>query len=168
MLLVAVVLVGALSARSLLGELRARRRDAAVQGVVSLFAPVMGQAEQDPRLLLVWYPIAATLRRLFPEAFRELEKAAGGPFPFTPAQVQAAHARWTAEWLAWERAHDFEYKLKASEAEVELERRGELETSVGRARLERIEREQLQRYQERYEEYIRIAKALNALAPEGK
>ena len=47
-------------------------------------------------------------------------------FPFTPDQVQAAHAQWTADWLAWERAHDAEYKLKAAAAEQELAAAGRI------------------------------------------
>ncbi len=39
-------------------------------------------------------------------------------FPFGPDQIQNAHARWTADWLAWELVHDTEYKLKAAAAEA--------------------------------------------------
>ena len=75
--------------------------------------------------------------------------------------VQAAHARWTAEWLAWERTHDAEYKLKAAEIEEELLASGG--STVVRGRLDGVEREKLDRYQRRYEEYVRVGKALQAL-----
>src|SRR5207247_9991278 len=85
----------------------------------------------------------------------------GGPFPFAPDQVRAAHARWTTEWLAWERAHDATYKDRAAVAEHELT------VSAGsvaaRARLDAIEREKLDLYQRRYQEYIQVAKALQSL-----
>ena len=90
-----------------------------------------------------------------------LERAAGGPFPFTPEQVQAAHAQWTADWLAWERTHDGEYKLKA--AIVEQERAASGGSAVLRGKLDAVEREKLDSYQRRYSEYVRIAKALQAL-----
>jgi hypothetical protein len=77
--------------------------------------------------------------------------------------VQAAHARCTADWLAWERSHDAEYKLRAAALEQALAAASESEKPLARARLDAIEREKLERYQQRYEEYIRTAKALQAL-----
>jgi hypothetical protein len=38
---------------------------------------------------------------------------------------------------------------------------------VLRAKLDAVEREKLDSYQRRYEEYVRIAKALQALTPSG-
>jgi hypothetical protein len=113
--------------------------------------------------LLTWYPLAQASRRLFPEACAALDAAAGRPFPFTQAQLQDAHARWTASWLAWERSHDGEYALKASALQEELTRAGEVATPLGRARVAALEREKLERYQDRYQEYVRAAKALQAL-----
>jgi len=52
---------------------------------------------------LAWYPLAQASRRLFPAAFKQLDEAAGGVFPFTKEQVQAAHARCSSQWLVWER-----------------------------------------------------------------
>jgi hypothetical protein len=78
-----------------------------------------------------------------------------------PDEIQAAHAQWTADWLAWERAHDAEYKLKAAAAEADL---AAANTPVARARLEATEREKLELYQRRYQEYVRVAKALQALS----
>ena len=44
----------------------------------------------------------------------------GSTFPFSKDVIAAAHARWTAEWLAWEKPHDGTYKLKALVAQQEL------------------------------------------------
>src|SRR6185295_5103580 len=85
-----------------------------------LFAPALAAAQADPRAYLIWQPVAAIVRRIYPAESAALDAAAGGAFPFTPAQLQAAHARWTTEWLAWERTHDAEYKLKAAEAQAAL------------------------------------------------
>ncbi|HUK36257.1 MAG TPA: hypothetical protein VLV86_20210, partial [Vicinamibacterales bacterium] len=76
--------------------------------------------------------------------------------------ILAAHSTWTAEWLAWERSHDGVFKLKALEAQETLQ--GSAESEVGRAKLQAIEREKLDLYQRRYEEYVRVGRALQALA----
>jgi len=129
--------------------------------VLRVFAPATGAVAADPRAVLVWEPLARSARQLFPDQFTELDRAGGGPFPFGADRIQAAHAQWTAEWLVWERAHDTEYKLKASVAAEEL---GRSEGSpVARARADLIEREKLEIYQRRYEEYVRVSKALQAL-----
>src|SRR5262249_31117483 len=96
------------------------------------------------------------------EEFALLDRASGHTFPFGKERFDAAHASWTAEWLAWERTHDMEYKRKAAAAEHDLATSGG--SSLVRATLETVEREKLDSYQRRYEEYIRIAKALQALA----
>ncbi len=111
-----------------------------------------------------WHPLALSSRKLFPEAFKELDSAAGGTFPFTKEQLQAAHARWTAEWLAWERAHDAEYALKAAQVQDEIDRVQGQASPLLRTRLAAIEQQKLERYQQRYEEYIKTAKALAAFA----
>ncbi len=129
--------------------------------LMALLAPGMSAAEQEPRALLVWQPLARAARTLFPREFSELDQAWGGPFPFSEARLQQAHARWTTDWLAWERAHDAEFKLKALTLEQEL---GDtMGTPYGRARRDAIEQEKLDRYQRRYEEYSRVAKALQNL-----
>jgi hypothetical protein len=164
-LLVAVA-VGAVAAG--LARVRAHlerdRRDTTIQQMLATFAPAAAAVQQDPKLLLVWYPLAQTSRKLFPEAFTELDKAAGGAFPFTKAQLQAAHARCSSEWLVWERAHDAEYSLKAAEVQNEIERSGDHGSPLLRTRLAAIEQQKLERYQQRYEEYIKTAKALAAFA----
>jgi hypothetical protein len=129
--------------------------------VLALFAPGIDAARQDPRALLTWQPLAQAARKLFPAEFAALDAAVGGTFPFTTDLIQAAHARWSADWLAWERAHDGEYKLKAAAAQEELGER--TASAYGRARLESIEREKLDRYQQRYEEYTRVSKGLKTL-----
>ena len=116
----------------------------------------------SPKALLAWQPLANTLRAQFPQEFAALDTAAGGRFPFSKDVITDAHARWTAEWLAWERTHDATYKLKALEVQRELENEGGV--TVARARLDAIESEKLDLYQRRYEQYVRIGKALQALA----
>jgi len=129
--------------------------------LLAMFAPALGAVADDPRALLAWQPLARTARKLFPEEFAALDAAAGGTFPFTKDQIESAHARWTADWLAWELAHDTTYKLKVAEAEHDLAASGG--SAVPRARLDAIEREKLDLYQRRYADYIRVAKAIQAL-----
>ena len=144
---------------------RAIERAARERAVLQMIATFGGAVpvRDDPRALLGWFPIARDARTLFPDAFRQLDAAHGGTFPFTASDVEAAHARCTAEWLAWERTHDTEYKLKAATIEQDVARSAQAGTSIGRSRVESVEREKLERYQQRYEEYIRTAKALQAL-----
>lgn len=129
--------------------------------LLRLFASGVATAAEDPRALLTWQPFASTARRLFPDDFDELDRAAGGTFPFSREQIEAAHARWSTDWLAWEQTHDAEYKLKAAAAEEEL--RGSPGSSLLRARVENVEREKLERYQRRYAEYKHVSKALRNL-----
>jgi len=144
-------------------ELRQARRAAAIQAALHLFGPAQGAAVGDPRAMLTWVPLARAARTLEPAAFAALDAATGGAFPFTREQIERAHARVSAEWLTWEAAHDEEYRLKAAEAELELGRSTGEAARLARARLDRIQREKIERYQQRYEEYIRTAKALQAL-----
>lgn len=166
-LIIAAIIVAAAAyggARAVAREI-AGMREAAGRGrtldLLAVFAPAVGAADADPRALLAWQPIARTARQLFPDEFATLDRAAGGTFPFSAERIQAAHARWTADWLVWERTHDAEYKLKAAEVEQELLASGG--STVVRGRLDGVEREKLDRYQRRYEEYVRVAKALQAL-----
>jgi len=162
-LLVSAVLVWAV--RSIADQIRLLREEASRGRALQLmaaFAPAIAATERDARALLTWQPIAVSARRLLPAEFAAVDAAAGGTFPFTPDQIRDAHARWTAEWLAWEQAHDAEYKLKAAAAEHDLAASGG--APLERARLDAVEREKLERYQRRYEEYIRTAKKLQALA----
>lgn len=161
-----------LAAFRIAAEMRAVREDAAREralAILQLVAPGIDAVRSDPRALLVWHPISQTVRRLYPSECAALDAAAGGPFPFTPEQVQAAHARWTTDWLAWERSHDADYRDRAAIAEHELAASGG--SPAARARLEAIEREKLDLYQRRYQEYVHVAKALQALiegaAPSG-
>ena len=129
--------------------------------LLTLFAPALAATQQDPRAFLVWQPIAKAARQLFPLEFAELDRAMGAAFPFPKDRIESAHARWTADWLAWELGHDTEYKLKAAAAEHELAVQGG--SPIARARLDAVEREKLDLYQRRYADYIRTAKALQAL-----
>jgi hypothetical protein len=138
-------------------------RERALQ-ILTAFVPAVGAARTDPRALLLWQPLARTARQLFPDEFAALDRASGATFPFSDEIVQAAHARWTADWLAWEGTHDAEFKLKAATLDDELAASGG--SQVVRARLDAVEREKLDRYQRRYEEYIRVSKALQAVMAE--
>ena len=129
--------------------------------LLATFAPAAGAAAGDPRAILVWHPLARMARQLFPEEFALIEQAAGCAFPFSHDRLQSAHAQWTADWLAWERTHDAEYKLKAAVVEQDIAVAGS--SAVLRARLDAVESEKLDLYQRRYQEYVRVAKALQAL-----
>ena len=144
----------------------AASREAGLQSrtlqVLTTFAPAAGAGSTDPRAILAWEPLARTARALWPEEFARIDRAAGAAFPFGADRIQAAHAQWTADWLGWERTHDAEYKLKAAAVEDELARSGG--SALVRARLDAVESEKLDLYQRRYAEYVRVAKALQALA----
>ena len=144
-------------------RLDADRRDAAIDAMMQTFGPAQAAALMDPQQLLAWYPLAQAARRLRPDAFAALDAATGHAFPFTREQVEQAHARVTSDWLAWEKAHDEEYRVKAAAAEQEMTRAAGDAATLARARLERIQHEKIERYQQRYEEYVRTAKALQAL-----
>jgi hypothetical protein len=75
--------------------------------------------------------------------------------------LKSAHARCSSDWLTWERAHDAEYSLKAAQVEDEISRAGAA-TPLLRTRLAAVEQQKLERYQQRYEEYIKTAKAFAA------
>ena len=158
-IIVAVAIV--VSVGQIVTEMRAQReeaRRARLLSIVGLFGPAVAAVQDDPKALLVWQPLAATVRKLFPEESASLDTASGSSFPFNADVIAAAHARWTADWLAWERTHDATYKMKTAAAEQDVDTRG------GRARLDAIEREKLDLYQRRYEEYVRVGKALQKLA----
>ena len=89
--------------------------------------------------------------------------AAGGRFPFSRELVEAAHARWTADWLAWERQHDVEYKERVAAAEQALDAAPADQAAALQLRLAAINQEKLQTYQERYEHYVRVGKAIGAI-----
>jgi hypothetical protein len=144
-------------------EMHRRRRDSSIQAILQTFGPAQAAVQSDARQLLAWQPLAEATRRLFPDTFDALDKATGKRFPFPKEVIEQAHAKWTADWLAWEKAHDEEYRLKAATAEHEIARASGDAAALARARLDRIQHEKLERYQQRYEEYIRTAKALQAL-----
>jgi hypothetical protein len=53
--------------------------------------------------------------------------------------------------------------LKAAAAEQEIGRTSGDASALARARLDRVQHEKIERYQQRYEVYVRTAKALQAL-----
>lgn len=146
------------------GELHERRREATLQQMLATFAPAAAASQHDPKQLVVWYSLAQTSRKLFPDAFKELDAAAGGAFPFTKEHLKAAHARCTSDWLAWERAHDAEYSLKTAQVQDDIDRAQGPASPLLRTRLAALEQQKLERYQQRYEEYIKTAKALATLS----
>ena len=158
-----VLVVAATAGVSIWRELRLRRRDAAIQSILATFGTAQAAAQQDARLLLVWQPLAESARTLLPDAFAAMDAATGHRFPFGKDVIERAHARWTADWLAWEKAHDEEYRLKGAAAEQEIGRASGDAVALAKARLDRVQHEKIERYQQRYEEYIRTAKALQAL-----
>jgi hypothetical protein len=144
-------------------EVRRRRHDATIQQMLATFAPAAVAVQQDPKQLLVWYPVALASRKLFPDAFRSLDEAAGRPFPFAKEQVTAAHARCSADWLVWERAHDAEFALKIADVQDQIDRAQGPPSPLLRTRLAALEQQKLERYQQRYEDYVKTAKALASL-----
>jgi len=151
-------------AREIAREVRGLREEAArgrALAILQMCAPGLEAVRRDPRALLVWQRLARTTRQLFPSDCEALDKAAGGTFPFSVDQIQGAHAQWTADWLAWERNHDATYKQRAAELEQEIVASGG--SAAARGRLDAVEREKLDLYQRRYQEYVQVAKALQGL-----
>jgi hypothetical protein len=139
---------------------REEAQQAHVLSLLQVFAPVAAAVAADPRAVLMWEPLARTARQIFPDEFAQLDRAADSAFPLSRERIQAAHDQWTADWLAWERSHDVEFKLKAVAAQDELARAEG--SAVWRARLDAIESQKLDLYQRRYQDYVRTAKALQA------
>ena len=167
-MLIAAAIVGAAAvcwaARLLQVDLRAARDEstrARTLTLLQMFSGGIADTRAHPAAMLTWLPLARAARQLFPTECAALDAASGRTFPFTAEDVQAAHAQWTAGWLAWERTHDGEYKMKAAILEEQLVAAGG--SAAARAKLDAVEREKLDLYQRRYEEYVRVAKALQSL-----
>lgn len=152
------------AARAIAAEIAAVRVEARRTRELTLleiFAPALAALSADARAIIVWQPVALTARAIFPDEFSSIDRAVSAPFPFSRERLEAAHAQWTSEWLAWERSHDAEYKRRAAEAERQL---GSVSSADRRATLESVESEKLALYQRRYEEYVRVARVLQGLA----
>ena len=163
-ILCALIVAGAVlwTGRQIAGALkRPDSGDRQAAELLALFAPAVAAATSDPRAVLAWQPLAVAARTLYPSEFAAIDRAFGGTFPFSPESIERAHARWTADWLAWERRHDGDFKLRAATVAHELG--GDVHSAFGRARLDAVENEKLDLYQQHYEEYTRIAKGLQAL-----
>src|SRR5918994_6326010 len=106
LLLLAVALLG----WRVLNRIDRHRRDAAIQAALQTFGPAQAAVLSDPRQLVAWYPVAQAARKLEPETFATLDAVTGRTFPFTREQVERAHAKVSSDWLAWEAAHDEEYR----------------------------------------------------------
>jgi len=137
---------------------------------LATFGPAIVTGRKDPEMFVAWSQLAKTARALFPESFRSFDAAVAGRFPFSQEAIEAAHARWTADWLAWECQHDTEYKDKTAVVEIALETASESERPSLRAQLAAVTEEKLRTYQARYEGYVRIGKAIAALedSPNGR
>jgi hypothetical protein len=131
--------------------------------VVLLTGSAAAVARAEPRELLAWQAAADVVRRLFPDAIADIESKGGESFPIPRKVVEAAHTKWTAEWLAWERQHDADFRKRTSVLQAELEATGHEHTPDGHARIAALEGEKLQSYQRRYEEYVQIGKGLTGL-----
>ena len=160
---VAVLLAAGVGVALLLPELRRRRQEETLLRLLGTFGPAAAAGQADPERFVAWSDVSRTARALFPEAFGRLDAASGGRFPFSRQAVEAAHARWTADWLAWERQHDLQYKERAAAAESALAAAEGDAAEALRARLAAVNQEKLQTYQDRYARYVRVGKALAAL-----
>ena len=159
LLVLVFAVVGALIVRAL----GAIRRDRQIQALVETFGPLAAQAREHPRRLLAWHPMAERTRRLFPEAFQALETT-GERFPFSDQLIESVEANWTAEWLEWERNNDTEYREQSAVIEAALDTAEGTEAQVAaRARLDTLERDRLERYQRRYQEYVEVSRGLASL-----
>ncbi len=163
--LIVVAVVLAVVTASVAERYRREQRREHHQRIVALLlttiTPTVARAE--PRELLAWRSAAEAVRELFPEAVATIEARTGERFPFPRAVVEDAHARWTADWLAWERRHDTEYRGRVTALTAELTAVGQDGATSVRAKLDALEDEKLQRYQQRYEEYARVGSGLIAL-----
>lgn len=160
---VVALLAAAVFCALIASEARRRRRDRILLSLLATLGPAVAAGRTDPERLVAWSEVARAARALFPEAFARLDAAGGGSFPFSRAAIAAAHARWTADWLAWERRHDLEFKQRAAAVEAELAEATGGEAEQVRARLAAVNQEKLQTYQDRYEHYVRVGKAIAAL-----
>ena len=167
MLIELVVLAGVLAAigfGAVERHRRAQRREHSERIVALLLttmAPAVARAE--PRELLAWRSAANGIRELFPEQVETIEARTGNRFPFPRALIEDAHARWTADWLAWERQHDIECRERVAALTAELNAVEKGGAPAVRAKLDALEDEKLQDYQRRYEEYVRVGNGLVAL-----
>ena len=163
-LLVTLIGVVAFVAERARRDRRRQHREHLAVVLLTTLAPA--GAREEPQDLLARRVAADAVRRMFPEVVGAIERRTGEAFPFSHAVIDDAHARWTAQWLAWERRHDVEFKQRASALEAEL-RAADGATPAGRDRLAALEDEKLQAYQQRYEEYVRIGNGLTALKERG-
>lgn len=150
----------------LIKSIRKHQRQEILMQLFRMFSVPITQAQADPKVLARWSELSVQMRGLFPDIFRKVEASSGVPFPFSFELIESAHAKWTSDWLAWERKHDLEYKERIRAVESELNKVSESisdETSALRSRLNAIELEKLGRYQERYEEYVRVGKTIAEL-----
>ena len=157
-----IALIGAvlLVAEHARRDRRRLHRERLAATLLTTLAPIAARGE--PRDLLAWRSAADAVRRMFPDVVDAIERRTGEAFPFSREVIDDAHAHWTAEWLAWERRHDAEYKQRTSALDAELADADD-DTPAGRARLAALEDERLQTYQQRYEEYVRVGNGLTAL-----
>lgn len=143
--------------------LRARRRDAQILQLLDIFGPVVDRVRSDPHVLLTWYPVASAARQMFPDAFAAISQAGVEPFPFGETALETAHARWTTDWLEWEHRNDGNSRRNRETIGLEIERSQGAAAQAARDRLDALERDSLEQYQRKYEEYVKVSRALGAL-----
>ena len=151
-----------MAAREIATEIRAARERRRARADARHSADVRAghrRGAADPRALLVWQPLARAVARLFPSECAALDAAAGGTFPFTPDQFRRrTRAGPPTGW----RGSGARCRIQA-EGGREQEVNASGGSPAARRRLDAVEREKLDLYQRRYQEYVQVAKALQAL-----
>ena len=78
--------------------------------------------------------------------------------------MKILHIDMDAFYASVEQRDDAEYSLKTAQVQDEVDRMQGPASPLLRTRLAAIEQQKLERYQQRYEEYIKTAKALASFA----
>ena len=112
---------------------------------------------------MAWAAVARAARNAFPEASARLDAAANGRFPFSRELVEAAHARWTADCWPGSGSTMSNTRSAVAAAEQALDAAPADQAAALQLRLAAINQEKLQTYQERYEHYVRVGKAIGAI-----
>ena len=161
--LIGGLLIGVFLAWLVVIKTRHAREERLLLDILQLFKAARVEGKKDPQSLVGWAELSLICRRLFPNAFERLDRAAGGQFPFSDEFVEEAHGRWTSEWLSWEQRHDREYKEKAMVVENQLKSAADQERDLLVSRLDSVNSEKLQTYQSRYELYVKMGKSIARL-----
>ena len=162
LVLVAVLVVAERARRE---RLRQHREQVAALLLTSV-GPAVARA--DGRELLGWRSVATALREVLPDAVRDHRAGHGSsPFRFRGRSSTTPTPAGRPTGSRGNGRHDIRFRQRASALEAELRGSGRVDTASGQARLAALDDEKLQDYQCRYEEYVRVGKALAALAEGG-